>query len=154
MDTETLIAHALKTVRLIVSICERGILTRFDLVQQRDIAVAALRIRVGDVGDDVQVLDVLDLLIERGQLVEMRREHAERVDLGRDVPVCATLSDGSKSAMGKERTQRWPMPSRIRRMWTSLCPCQHMQYEHVTKEHTSSELVDDDQRTFGRGLHA
>lgn len=126
MDTETLVAHALKTVRLIVSNCKRGILTWFDLIQQRDIAVAALRVRVRNVRDNVEVLDVFDLLVERSQLVEMGREHAECMNLGRDVPVCATLSDGSKSAIGRERTQRWPMPGRIRRMSTSLPPCQYV----------------------------
>ena len=41
--------------------------------------------------NDVQVLDVRQLLVERGELVEMRREEAERVDLGRDVPVLEAL---------------------------------------------------------------
>lgn len=126
MDTETLVAYAFKRFRMIVSDCKRGIPTRFDLVQQRDIAIAALRVRVGNVRDNVKVLNMFDLLVECGQLVEVGREHAECVYLGRDVPVCATLLDGSKLAIERERTQRWPMPGRIRRMSTSLSPCQYV----------------------------
>ena len=36
--------------------------------------------------DDVKVLHVLDLLLERGEFVEMRCEEAECVDLGSDIP--------------------------------------------------------------------
>ncbi len=35
--------------------------------------------------DDVQILDVRDLLVERGELVEVGREQAEGVYLGCDV---------------------------------------------------------------------
>ena len=37
----------------------------------------------------MQVLDVLDLLVERSELMEVGREEAKRVDLRRDVPVRA-----------------------------------------------------------------
>lgn len=37
-------------------------------------------------GDDMQVLHMGYLLVERGKLVEMRCKQAERVDLGSDVP--------------------------------------------------------------------
>ncbi len=127
MDTEALVAHSCNKVRTTTSNCKQRTPTGFDLVQERDIAIATLRVRVGDMGDDVQVLDMLDLLVERGQLVEVGRKHAERVDLGRDVPVCVSLSDVRSSVISSKRTQRWPMPGRIRRMSTSLSPCQHMQ---------------------------
>ena len=69
MDTDTLVAHA-----------------RFHLVEQGDIAIAAAFLRVGDVGDHMEVLDMRNLLIEGGQLMEVRCKQAESVDLRRNMP--------------------------------------------------------------------
>lgn len=69
MDTKALVAHA-----------------GLDLVQQRHVLLLAQPVVLGrHVRDDVQVLHVCDLLVERRELVEVRREEAEGVDLGGDV---------------------------------------------------------------------
>ena len=70
MDTEALIAY-----------------TWLDLVQQGDIAIAAAFLGVRDVRDDMKVFDMIYFLVQCGQLVEVGREHAERMYLGCDVPV-------------------------------------------------------------------
>ena len=69
MDTEALVAD-----------------TRFHLVEQRDVAITFVLVRFRHVRDHMEVLHMLDLLVERGELVEVSREHAERVDLGCDMP--------------------------------------------------------------------
>jgi hypothetical protein len=72
VDPEALVAHA-----------------RRHLVQERDVACALAR----DVRDDMCVAHVRDRLRERGELVEVRCEEAQCVDLRRDV-----LGDGPGQA--------------------------------------------------------
>ena len=55
--------------------------TWLHLVQQGYIALTRAIIRIRDVRDHVQVFHMVDLLIQRGELVEVRREEAEGVDL-------------------------------------------------------------------------
>ena len=69
VDTETLIAY-----------------TWLDLVQQGDIAIAAAFLGVRNVRDDMKVFDMIYFLVQCGQLVEVGREHAERMYLGCDMP--------------------------------------------------------------------
>lgn len=59
--------------------------TRLDLVKQRDIPPLAQRLVRRHMRDDVQVLDMWDLLVERGEFVEVGREQAEGVYLRCDV---------------------------------------------------------------------
>ena len=105
VDSKTLITH-----------------TRLNLIQERDVPFALERVRSGDMRDDVQVLHVRNLLVERRQLVEVRREEAERVKLGCDFPARrrqSSFNDGY-GAWECARTRIWPMRDRNRRTSTSL----------------------------------
>ena len=55
--------------------------TRLHLVQQRNVAITIVFIRAGHVGNDMQVLDVRDLLVQRSQLVEVSSKETECMDL-------------------------------------------------------------------------
>lgn len=63
----------------------KGMLTRLYLVQQRDVPSLVNGVSRRDVRDDVQVFDVRYLLVESSQLVEMRGEEAEGVNLRGDM---------------------------------------------------------------------
>ena len=81
MDTETLVAHA-----------------RFHLVEQGDIAIAAAFLGVRNMRDDMKVFDMIYLLVQCGQLVEVGREHAERMYLGCDMPEESMVKTGIRTA--------------------------------------------------------
>ncbi len=56
-----------------------------DLVQERNLPPVVLVRHLRHVRHDVQILDVRDLLVQRRELVKVRREEAEGVDLGSDL---------------------------------------------------------------------
>lgn len=56
--------------------------TWLDFVQKSYVALLARLVCIRDMSYNMQVRDMWQLLIQRGELVEMRREQAKRVDLG------------------------------------------------------------------------
>jgi hypothetical protein len=88
-------------------------LTGLDLVQKSDVALVRLA-RPRYVRDDVPVLNVRELFRERGELVEVRREHAEGADLGGDVPALESASWSDVDGQVR-RTLRLPTLGQTRR---------------------------------------
>lgn len=106
--------------------------TRLDLVEQRHILpFVPVVVRGRDMRDNMQVLDMGNLLLERGQLMEVRGEHAEGVDLRRNVS--ARVWSARK---GKARDERCLLRDSPR------------QSEPVVRRGAPAKFIDDDQGVF------
>ena len=82
MDTEALVADP-----------------RLDFVEQSDVAIPTVFVRLRHMGDHMEVLHMFDLLVKRGELMEMRRKHAERMDLGCNVPARSIVKTRIRKAI-------------------------------------------------------
>ena len=88
MNTEALVTDAYERFNDCSASQERQqSRTWLNLVQQCDVAIMSVVIRIGHMRDDMQVLDVRNLLVQRSQLVEMCSKEAESMNFRGDVSV-------------------------------------------------------------------
>lgn len=73
--------------------------TWFNFIQQRDVAISALIVGLGDVCNYVKILDMRYLLVQRRKLMEVGGKETECMNFGCDVSrymVGHTVSDGKE----------------------------------------------------------